>query len=151
MQTVVSTTVGHQNGYMAGLGPLVRERRLRLGWTQSELADRVSSSPQHISQIETGARKWPRELVPDLAEALGLSQVDMAIAAGLIEPPPVTTDRAHPVPLDPVTAAVVELMAGLGDMERTHLLGVAEFLAERGSRTGRDSRSRTEEQGRRVG
>jgi transcriptional regulator with XRE-family HTH domain len=110
---------------MVGLGALVRDRRLRLGWTQAELADRVSTSSQHISQIETGARKWPREIVPELADALGLSEVEMAMAAGLISPQPVR----QPTPLDdPVVRQICEEVAHLDDRARAHVLDVITFL-----------------------
>jgi len=109
-----------------GLGTLIRETRLRWGWTQADLADRIGASPAYISQIETGARKWPRELIPDLSDALGLSQVDMAVAAGLIEPPATDT---NPVALvDPRMSAIVERLARLSDRELSHVLAVLDFL-----------------------
>ena len=126
MLSVVSSPARRDNRGMAGLGSLVRERRLRLGWTQADLADRVSTSAQHISQIETGARKWPRELIPDLSDALGLSQVDMAVAAGLIEPPATDT---NPVALvDPRVQVIAERLARLPDRELSHVLSVLDFL-----------------------
>jgi len=109
-----------------GLGTLIRETRLRWGWTQADLADRIGASPAYISQIETGARKWPRELIPDLSDALGLSQVDMAVAAGLIEPPATDT---NPVALvDPRVQVIAERLARLSDRELSHVLSVLDFL-----------------------
>lgn len=126
MLSVVSSPARRDNRGMAGLGSLVRDRRLRLGWTQADLADRVSTSAQHISQIETGARKWPREIVPVLADALGLSQVGMAVAAGLIEPP---AEAQNPVALvDPRVQVIVEGLARLSDRELSHVLAVLDFL-----------------------
>lgn len=108
------------------LGELVKERRKRLGWTQADLADRIGASPAYISQIETGARKWPRELIPDLSDALGLSQVDMAVAAGLIEPPATDT---NPVALvDPRVQAIVERLARLSDRELSHVSQLVDLL-----------------------
>jgi len=84
--TVVSSTARHQNGSMSnGLGALIREARTRQGWTQVELAERVNASGAYISQIETGARKWPQELITPLAEALECDEAEMAEAAGLIK------------------------------------------------------------------
>lgn len=82
----------------SGLGSLIREARLRRGWTQVQLGEAVEVAPSYISQIETGARKWPQELIAPLATALGLSQVDMAVAAGLIDPPNRTTPQTEDDP-----------------------------------------------------
>ena len=93
--TLVSSIARQQNASMSessGLGSLIREARLRRGWTQVQLGEAVEVAPSYISQIETGARKWPQELIAPLAKALGLSQVDMAVSAGLIDPP----DQAGP-------------------------------------------------------
>jgi transcriptional regulator with XRE-family HTH domain len=69
------------------MGQLVRDARLKKGWRQIDLAKKLGVDDAYLSQIETGARRWPQELVRPLADALGLSQVDMAVAAGLIDPP----------------------------------------------------------------
>jgi transcriptional regulator with XRE-family HTH domain len=71
-----------------GLGEMIRTARLRRGWTQRELAARLDVDKSYISQWETGARKWPQEHIKAIARELGLSQVAMAVAAGLIETPP---------------------------------------------------------------
>lgn len=70
-----------------GLGALIRSARQRRGWTQEQLADRIGVQKSYVSQWETGARKWPQEHIRAIAEHLGLSQVDMAVAAGLIDVP----------------------------------------------------------------
>jgi transcriptional regulator with XRE-family HTH domain len=69
------------------LGRLIREARLRRGWTQEDVANRLGVKDSYVSQWETGARRWPQEYVRPLAALLGLSQVEMAVAAGLIDPP----------------------------------------------------------------
>lgn len=109
------------------LGELVKERRKRLGWTQAELAERIGVDRSYLSMIETGARKWPRDVVPDLSDALGISQIDMAVAAGLIEPPPAAD--TNPVALvDPRLTAIVERLGRLSDRELSHVLSVLDFL-----------------------
>lgn len=69
------------------MGELVRQARMRKGWLQADLASRLGIAPSYLSQIETGARKWPQDLIDPLSKLLGLSQVDMDVAAGLIEAP----------------------------------------------------------------
>lgn len=76
----------HRSG-SAGLGEMVRTRRMQLGMTQHELALQIQSSDAYVSMIELGKKQWPRRFVPELSRILGVSQVDMAIAAGLISDP----------------------------------------------------------------
>lgn len=93
-----------------GLGALVERARLRRGWTQRELAEKLGVQQTYVSAIETGARKWPQDYVRPLACLLGLRQVDMAVAAGLIDPP----GDGQPAPVyDPVVAELVEAAEGL--------------------------------------
>ena len=51
------------------LGQRVKELRLKLGYTQQELADKLSTSNMNIANIESGRVKNPRNL-SELAEIL---------------------------------------------------------------------------------
>lgn len=51
------------------LGQRVKELRLKLGYTQQELADKLSTSNMNIANIESGRVKNPRNLT-ELAEIL---------------------------------------------------------------------------------
>ncbi len=55
------------------LGENVRLHRMRLGMKQSELAERVDSSSQHISHIECGGAKVSLPLLVELANVLHTS------------------------------------------------------------------------------
>lgn len=67
-------------------GQLIKDARLRRGLQQQDVAKALKVAPGYISSIESGKRNWPKQYVPDLARVLGLDEVDMAIAAGLISP-----------------------------------------------------------------
>lgn len=67
-------------------GQLIRAARLRRGWQQQELADRIGVDRGYISTIENGKRNWPQSYVRPLSDHLGIDEVDMAVAAGLISP-----------------------------------------------------------------
>lgn len=69
------------------LGELIKAARQRRGWTQDDLAKRLGVERSYVSQWETGTRKWPQEHIRAIAENLGLSQIKMAIAAGIIDDP----------------------------------------------------------------
>lgn len=90
MDVLVNHRQTDHDGVMAfdGLGDYVRYARLQRGWTQADLGERIGVDRAYISQIETGARKWPRELIPALSRVLGITQIDMARAAGLIDDGP---------------------------------------------------------------
>lgn len=55
------------------------------GLSQEQLADRINSSPRHISRLENGSSRASEALVLELSRALGLGQRDsnhLLIAAG---------------------------------------------------------------------
>lgn len=55
----------------SGLGARLRKRRRDLGWTQTELADKVGTSQAVIQKIENGKSLRPR-ILEELAAALGV-------------------------------------------------------------------------------
>lgn len=65
----------------AGAGVAIRERRLELGISQSELARRIGVDPTLISRIERGHRAINMRYAGRLAEVLGWNVVKRAIAA----------------------------------------------------------------------
>lgn len=112
--TFVSSSARPQNASMkyvpVGLGAMIREARLRRGMTQDELAERIGAVGSYVSQIETGARKWPQELIPAIADALKLDEVDMAIAAGILRP-------RHDRPIEPENPVLDELIDKLREIQ----------------------------------
>jgi transcriptional regulator with XRE-family HTH domain len=107
-------------------GALVREARLRRGWQQQDVADRIGVDRGYISVIENGKRNWPQQYIAPLASVLGISQVEMAIAAGLIE-------REGPVPERDPHDPVEILCANVRQLTPDELPVVAtyvEFLIE---------------------
>lgn len=68
-----------------GIGPFIRDKRSELGWTQAALADMTGISRARISQIEGGRVTLPgADHRRRLAKALGVSHLDLLIAAGEI-------------------------------------------------------------------
>ena len=76
------------------LGALVREKRKEIGITQYQLALRLGVQPAYLSQIETGTRRWPGKYTEALARELGVSEVALAVAAGLISDPALEVQAA---------------------------------------------------------
>lgn len=97
------------------LGQLIEQARLRRGMTQKDLASCLGVQASYVSLIETGARRWPQEYVGALARALGLSQYEMAVAAGLIE---YESREAPPAPADPRLAQLVARLAATPDARK---------------------------------
>jgi len=66
-----------------GIGPYIRARRLALGFTQKRLGEMAGISSARIAQIEGGAVTLPGAVHRrGLATALGVSHLDLLIAAG---------------------------------------------------------------------
>lgn len=51
----------------------IRDIRQTRGWTQQKLAESVSVSPEHISQVESGAKNASYQLLVRISEALGVA------------------------------------------------------------------------------
>lgn len=70
---------------MGDLSSYIRDKRNHLGWTQAVLADHAGVSRDLIAQIESGKSKFPQpENRRRLATALGVSHLDLLVAAGEI-------------------------------------------------------------------
>lgn len=94
------------------VGPLVRERRLRLGWTQTDLAKKAGLSQNYVSKLEGGKIDLPhRGTLQALAGALGVLLSALYEAAGVIDPqgaaPP------PPAPADIDDAILADMLAEL--------------------------------------
>lgn len=67
------------------LGDYIRARRDDLGLTQTDLADRALLQRAHLSEIERGKIALPNAVIRrNLAGALGVSHLDLLVAAGEI-------------------------------------------------------------------
>jgi SOS-response transcriptional repressor LexA len=64
---------------MTGIGPRIRARRERLGWTVQKLATLAGISGGFLSRLETGKSYYSAETITKLAGALGVS-VDVLFA-----------------------------------------------------------------------
>lgn len=117
-----------------GLGTLIRPARERMGWTQEQLAKRINMEKSYVSAIERGTRQWPRDNAEDLAEALSLDLVEMAIAAGVL-PEAARRRQTRPEDAFPPDDPMREVILAAHDMDydtRKALRDYALFL--RGSR-----------------
>ena len=75
------------------LGEVARRRRLELGYTQAELADRAGISQAMVSDIERGRVRLPdNPLRTRLAEALRMTHLELVVASGVIEAKEVAAD-----------------------------------------------------------
>lgn len=64
------------------LGQTVRERRLRAGLSQIELAEKADLNFNYVGSIERGEKLASVETVVRLARGLGLSAADLLRQAG---------------------------------------------------------------------
>jgi len=62
-------------------GTMVLRRRKELGFTQSDLAQRVGVQPNYIVYLEKGERKPSDRTVLKMADALGIDRADLYLAA----------------------------------------------------------------------
>src|SRR5215207_11765302 len=67
-----------------GLGKLSVARRRELGYSQQDLARMIGVPAANLSQLEHSPSRWRSRLIPALADALGVSQLELVIAARVI-------------------------------------------------------------------
>ena len=90
---------------MTEIGALIRHLRLEAGLKQRQLAERIGSRPQRISNYERGSR------YPTTKDAYGLSRYFERDVAEFLNPKEIGADTMSPVPVDDRNAAVRLLRA----------------------------------------
>lgn len=88
----------------ATLGTVVRSRRMLLGLTQEDLAERIGARQSDVSRLECDMIALPRsERLRALAAALGMTPGELLQAAGWIGADPTRRDepQVRIVPVDP--------------------------------------------------
>jgi transcriptional regulator with XRE-family HTH domain len=92
---------------VGGLGKLIVQRRRDLGLSQQDLARKLGVPAANLSQLEHSASRWRSRLIPALADALQVSQLELALAAGIIDdlPPYPSAEESHEVQ-DPLYPAL---------------------------------------------
>jgi transcriptional regulator with XRE-family HTH domain len=75
------------------LGPRIREARKEAGWSQAELAEKVSTDPGRISRYESGRITPSADALVRLAEALNIS-IDYLLIDGVPRRPLHTPEHA---------------------------------------------------------
>ena len=67
------------------VGEYIKKARLSAGITQTELAKRLTTTPQNISQYETGKRIPKLSTLEKLSEAIGIPLVSKIIHSSLLQ------------------------------------------------------------------
>lgn len=68
----------------AGLGALIVARRQEMSLTRKDLARRLHVAPAQVIDLERSRHRWQTRLLPALSDVLGIPQLELAIAAGVI-------------------------------------------------------------------
>ena len=66
----------HINDYRSTIGKIVRRERLRRGWTQEELAEKINMHPSFVGQIERGLKAASFDTLERLSLSFGMKVVD---------------------------------------------------------------------------
>ena len=134
-------TFGTMDVHFSTLAAFVRERLTALGVSQTQLADRAGLSKSDINGIVQGRIKLPGpEKRRELAKALGVSHLDLLVAAGEItEQEIAATGAVGVIERDPddrrerLIQRIREMPDGFGVDEGLEVaLGVLEAAVKRG-------------------
>ena len=67
----------HSGNYRVIIGKVVRKERLKHGWTQEELAEKVEAHPSFIGQIERGLKAASLDTLKRLSATFGIQPADL--------------------------------------------------------------------------
>ena len=113
------------------LGDQLRALRAQRGWTQGDLAGKSGIAQKYVSALERGQRTNPsREVIQNLADALGVPVATLAAAAWADLPPEVAALQAAGVP-DKDLQELAAKWEGLTEEDRDLLLTVTRSMWER--------------------
>jgi transcriptional regulator with XRE-family HTH domain len=98
-----------------GLGKLIVARRKELGYSQQDLARMIGVPAANLSQLEHSPSRWRSRLIPALADALGVSQLELVMAARVISDLP---PFPSPNNVDDFEDSLLSLISGNGHLTR---------------------------------
>lgn len=129
------TSAGGGDGSLEAFGAMLRERRLRLGLSLQEVADRAECTKGYLSLLERGKRGLPAgRLLARLEAALELSRGSLAEAAEMqTTPKRVRDELAEKREQAEAARQLAALLrgAGPGGLDRAFRSGALEKLVER--------------------
>lgn len=74
--------------YRSTIGKRVRQERLKHGWTQEELAEKLDLHPSFIGQIERGIKAASLDTLKSLSQVFGIKSSEFLNEGDNIEPAP---------------------------------------------------------------
>ena len=66
----------HISDYRSTIGKKVHQERLKRGWTQEELAEKIDMNPSFVGQIERGLKAASFDTLERLSQIFGMEVVD---------------------------------------------------------------------------
>ena len=66
----------HISDYRSTIGRKVHQERLKRGWTQEELAEKIDMNPSFVGQIERGIKAASFDTLERLSQIFGMEVVD---------------------------------------------------------------------------
>ena len=90
-----------------GVGKILKQQRLMIPLTLSELARASGVSSSHLGRIEKGQRFPSASILRRIAKPLGFDEAELFIIVGFLPKPATVESQAQPGRLDPYVAAVL--------------------------------------------
>ena len=67
----------HTTDYRHNIGKIIRVERLRHGWTQEELAEKIDIHPSFVGQMERGLKAASLDTLKRLSAIFGIKTADL--------------------------------------------------------------------------
>ncbi len=67
----------HAGNYRIVIGRVVRKERLKRGWTQEELAEKIDTHPSFVGQLERGLKAASLDTLKRLSTTFGIKPADL--------------------------------------------------------------------------
>jgi len=102
------------------LGRMICERRLAMGLSQSQLAERLDFDSSYVSRLESGHKSIHHRQISILVEVMGLDPYDLALAIAGFDPATARAQivrQAHSATRDTVITTLTALRDAPGERE----------------------------------
>lgn len=66
----------HISDYRSTIGKRIHQERLKRGWTQEELAEKIDMNPSFVGQVERGLKAASFDTLERLSQIFGMEVVD---------------------------------------------------------------------------
>ena len=114
--------------YRSSIGKKVRQERLKRGWTQEELAEKLDLHPSFIGQIERGIKTASLDTLKKFSQVFGVKSGEFLNETGV---------KAHVHGTSPVEKKIIDLLKGYKTHEQEAVYKTIKYILRQKRKLGK--------------